>query len=90
MRGEVTEMKFFKTIIDGYIASIGTGSGLTEITEEEYSEILAVIQQKPQDTDTIGYRLKSDLTWESYEHEPSPEADPDAEEALAILLGGAV
>ena len=80
-------MRFYKKAEDGYILIIGTGTGGTEITESEYAEILTVIRNKPQETATTGYRLKEDLTWESYEKEPEPESEPDAEEALAILLG---
>ena len=81
-------MRFYKVVENGYIASIGTGNGGTEITESEYNEILTVIHNKPQATATMDYRLKTDLTWESYEKEPDPEPDPDAAEILDILLGG--
>ena len=80
-------MRHYKKAENGYILEIGTGKGGTEITESEYTEIMAVIQNRPQETPTTGYRLKADLTWESYEKEPQPEPEPDAEEALAILLG---
>lgn len=83
-------MRYYKTIDSGYILAIGTGSGGTEITESEYNEIMSVIQNRPQETETIAYRLKDDLTWESYEMEPIPESDEvDDSEALEILLGGA-
>ena len=83
-------MRYYKTIDNGYILAIGTGNGGTEITESEYNEILSVIQNHPQETETIAYRLKDDLTWESYEMEPIPESDEvDDSEALEILLGGA-
>lgn len=82
-------MKYFKKVQSGYIIYVGTGLGGTEITESEYNEIMTAIRNKPQDTETVGYRLKTDLTWESYEHEPDPEPEPTAEEALSILLGGA-
>lgn len=83
-------MRYFKTVINGYIQFISTGSGAEEITESEYNEILSVIQNKPQDTDTIGYRLKTDFTWESYEKEPEPEPEPtddDYATAGRILMG---
>lgn len=81
-------MRFFKYINDDYLLGIGTGNGGTEIAETEYNEILAVIRNKPARTETVDYRLKTDLTWEEYEHEPDPEPEPTAEEALDILLGG--
>lgn len=83
-------MRFYKNIDGGYIISIGTGNGGTEITEAEYSEILSVIRNKPQAPDGYGYRLKTDLTWETVKL-PDPEpADDDltAEEALDIIMGG--
>lgn len=81
-------MRYYKNIIDGYIINIGTGVGGTEITESEYNEILTIIKNKPARTATTDYRLKTDLTWEEYEHEPDPEPEPSAEEVLDILLGG--
>lgn len=83
-------MRFYKEIIDNYITAIGTGTGGEEITESEYDEIMAVIQNKPAETDTIKYHLKTDLTWEQYEVDPPvPSEDVDDSEALEILLGGA-
>lgn len=81
-------MRHYKQTDNGYILGIGTGLGGEEITEEEYAEILEVIRSKPADTDGIGYRLKTDLTWEPYEVEP-PEEDPELDDAevLDILLG---
>ena len=81
-------MRYYKQIDNNYILAIGTGCGGTEITESEYNEIMTVIQNKPSRTETLDYRLKTDLTWEGYEHEPDPEPEPTAYEALSILLGG--
>lgn len=76
---------------NGYILAVGKGNGGTKITEEKYNEILSVIRNKPERTGLIDYKLKTDLTWESYEIEPTPEPpdEPTPEEALEILLGGA-
>lgn len=83
-------MRYFKQVENGYITSIGTGYGGTEITEAEYTEIMTVIQNRPQETPTTGYRLKENLTWESYEKEPEPEpSEIDETEAFNILIGGA-
>lgn len=83
-------MRFYKQPDNDYILAIGTGLGGTEITESEYNEIMTAIQNKPPRTSTLDYRLKTDLTWESYEHEPDPEPEPDDSdkaEAYDILMG---
>jgi hypothetical protein len=83
-------MRYAKKTNDGYIMSIGTGNGGTEITEAEYNEILAVIHNKPAATETTDYRLREDLTWEEYPIDP-PDPDPEIDdtELLNILMGGA-
>lgn len=82
-------MRHYKIIDNGYILMIGIGNGGEEIIEEEYNEILAVILAKPQATDTTDYRLKTDLTWESFDIEPiDPEEEELTEdEVLSILMG---
>lgn len=83
-------MRYYKMLDNGYILAIGTGDGYTEITEDEYAEIMAVIQIKPARTSTTDYILREDLTWEAYEVEPEPEPDPDDSdkaEAYDILIG---
>ena len=51
-----------------------------EITESEYNDILSIIQNKPEDTDTIIYKLHADtLEYVAYDRpeEPTPiETDP--------------
>ena len=83
-------MRYYKIVENGYITAIGTGDGGTKITKTEYDAILITILEKPIESETIKYRLKNDLTWESYEVEPGPEPEPepDTDEILAILLGG--
>lgn len=84
-------MRYYKTISDGYILSIGTGAGGEEITEAEYNTIMSVIRSRPAAADGYGYRLKTDLSWELYELPvPDVDSDPDltAEEALEIIVGG--
>ena len=86
-------MRYFAQYNDsGTLLAIGTGPGGVEITESEYNEIMAVIQNRPQ-ADGKGYRLKTDLTWEEYALPPEPEPSDEDElsdaEALDILLGGA-
>ena len=83
--------RYYKQTDDVYILAIGTGYGGTEITEAEYNEIMAIIQNRPI-AEGKGHRLKADLTWEEYDLPPVVVSDDDelsAEEALDILLGGA-
>ena len=82
-------MSYFKQIHGGYITAIGVAIFGEEITSEEYSTILKVIQSKPTASDGYDYRLKTDLTWEQYELPPK-DLDPEltAEEALDIIVGG--
>ena len=85
-------MRYYKQIKDNYIASIGTGYDGDEITEQEYNEIMSVIQSCPNE-EGKGYRLCTDLTWEEYDLPPVVLSDDDelsADEAMDILLGGAV
>lgn len=83
-------MRYFEVSEDGYVLCIGTGLGGTEVTEERYNAVLSVLQNRPQETEIIGYRLKTDLTWDSYEKEPEPEpTEIDESEAFNILIGGA-
>lgn len=83
-------MRFFKLIENGYILGIGKGNIGEEIAEDEYNAIIAKLSEKPQRTETIDYRLKEDLTWESYEVEPTPpmpEPEPTSDEILDIFMG---
>ena len=86
-------MKYNKRISNGYIVSVDAVPGDSakgNITEAEYNEVLRVIQSCPNEAG-YGYRLKTDLTWEKYERiEPPVEEELTAEEALDIILGGAV
>ena len=85
-------MRFYKQTSNNYIIAIGTGAGGTEITEDEYKNIMAMIQNCPAEKGK-GYRLKTDLTWEAYDLPPDPEPSDEDElsdtQALNILLGGA-
>lgn len=86
-------MRYYAQYNDsGKLLAIGTGAGGTEISEAEYNEIMAVIQSCPQ-AEGKGYKLKADLTWEEYDLPPVVVSDDDelsADEALEILLGGAI
>ena len=74
-------MRYYKIITDGYLVAVGIGSGGTEITEAENSELLNIIRSKPVATEGYDYRLKADLTRELYELPPMPIEDEDANEA---------
>ena len=84
--------RYYKQTDDVYILAVGVGVDGMEISADEYSEILAIIQNRPIAEDK-GYRLKTDLTWEEYDLPPVPEPSDEDElsdaEALNILLGGA-
>ena len=74
---------YYKEIEDNILVAIGEskaiGENQTEITEEEYNNILPIIQNKPEDTDTIIYKLHADtLEYVAYDRpeEPVPESDP--------------
>lgn len=80
--------RYYKYVYGNYISGIGFGSGGgVEITEEEYNTILSVIRAKPARTDTTDYKLTVDLNWEPYPVDP-PSDEIDADEALAIIVGG--
>jgi hypothetical protein len=79
-------MRYYKQTDETYLIGIGTGSGGTEITAEEYASIMAVIVAKPTPPEGYDYKLTATLTWEQYEL-PIPTEDEDATEAdyLAAL-----
>lgn len=60
-------MKYYKVIEDGYITVIGENIVGEEISEEEYNNIMSVIDNRPKTREGFDYRLKEDLTWEKYE-----------------------
>ena len=80
-------MRYYKTTANGYIISIGTGNGGTEITEEEYNAIVYALQNKPEPTATTDYDLTENLEWVAYSIEPV-EDDIDDAEAFNIIFGG--
>ena len=57
-------MKYYKNIENGYIVSISTAHGQSEITADEYENILSAIKSAPQAENGYEYRLREDLTWE--------------------------
>ena len=82
-------MRKYKIVKDGYVLNVGDGLSGEEITDEEYEEILSVIQSVPTPPTGFCYRLKTDLTWEAYAIDPSdPDPDIDGAEAFDFLFGG--
>lgn len=74
----------YKQIEDNILVAIGEskaiGEGQIEMTEEEYNTILSVIQNKPEDTETIIYKLNAEtLEYEPYDRpeEPTPTEPTD-------------
>ena len=72
---------YFKHIEGNIILGIGKSEmileGFTEITEEEYNTILSVIANKPEDTETIIYKLHSDtLEYVAYDRPEEPVIEP--------------
>lgn len=83
-------MRYFKTIQNGYIQTIGTGEGGIEISGEEYKALHAVFMNRPTDAERI-YELNAEnLEWEQTGIYAGTEEELSDAEALAILLGGAV
>lgn len=82
--------RYYKQTDAVYILAVGVGVGGMEISADEYSEILSVIQNRPI-TEGKGYRLKTDLTWEAYDLPPAPEPSDEDElsdaEALNVIMG---
>lgn len=64
-------MKYYKTIENGIITMIGSGSSVhesqIEITKEEYDSLMEVIKERPVDTFESVYELK-----ETGMYEPRP------------------
>ena len=71
----------YKQIEDNILIAIGEskaiGKGQTEITAEEYNNILSVIASKPEDTETTIYKLHADtLEYVAYDRPAEPVIEP--------------
>lgn len=71
----------YKQIENNILVAIGVskalGEGQIEITEDEYNAILSVIQNKPEDTETIIYKLNAEtLEYEPYDRPEEPIIEP--------------
>ena len=80
-------MRYYKIVESGYLVVIGTGNGGAEITKEEYENILTVINEKPIAESGYDYRLKEDLTWETYELPIVEETDISSDELMTMIEG---
>ena len=97
-------MRYYKTIENNTLLAIGTGPGGVEITEEEYNALLTEIRTKADLVDSLynGEITISDVPTEWQEEiqrrvderiaaeGEADEQELSAEEALDIILGGAV
>ena len=71
----------YKQIEDNILVAIGEtkaiGENQIEISEDEYNNILSVIRSKPDDTDTIVYKLHADtLEYVGYDRPEEPVIEP--------------
>ena len=71
----------YKVIEDNILVMIGNSPilppGVTEISEDEYYNIFKIIQNKPEDTDTIIYKLHADtLEYVAYDRPEEPVIEP--------------
>ena len=71
----------YKQIEDNILTMIGEVEHISEnqveITESEYNEILSVIQNKPEDTETVIYKLHADtLEYVAYDRPEEPVIEP--------------
>lgn len=82
-------MRYYKVTDGDFIDAVGIGQGNTEITREEYLQILSVIKERPTDPAGQTYRLSTALEWQLTEL--SVDQDPEITDsaALSIIMGGA-
>lgn len=88
---------FYKTILDGFVVSIGETSGSVaepnyEITESQYNAIMELITNKPTDTEEVVYKLVADsMTYEPFEAPPiEPIEEPNNDYGLPNDLYDAI
>lgn len=81
--------QYYKTIVNGFINTIGIGTNGIAISEAEYQEVLRIVHSKPAKTATVDYMLSENMEWVPYEIEaPGEDVDLDSDEALSIIMGG--
>ena len=72
---------YYKQIEENILVAIGESKAIwknqTEITSEEYNNILSVIASKPEDTESIIYKLHADtLEYVGYDRPEEPVIEP--------------
>ena len=82
-------LRYYQTVEDGCIVSIGIGPGGEPIGAAVYEDIRARIDAAPTPPEGYGYRLRTDLRWELY---PLPEPEEEEEtldpaRALEMICG---
>lgn len=82
---------YYKTVEDNILIMIGASSAIgenqTEITSEEYNNILSVIASKPEDTDTIIYKLNAEtLEYEPYDRPEEPEPTEPTDPTIDSII----
>ena len=80
----------YKKIEENILVAIGEskaiGENQTKITSEEYNNILSIIQNKPEDTETIIYKLNAEtLEYEPYDRPEEPVIEPTDPEIDSII-----
>ena len=97
-------MRYYKRVYNDIVIAIGTGYGGTEITEAEYNALLSEIREKSAMVDKLySGEITIDEVPADWQEEiqrrvderiaaegSAEEQDISAEEALNILLGGAI
>lgn len=72
-------MRFYKTIDNQYLLTVGIGAGGEEISEAEYNQLLGIIANRPTAQEGYDYKLRTDtIKWELVE---LPPIEPEPEEA---------
>ena len=74
-------MKYFKNIIDGYIVSVSTQQGQTEISQEEYNNIISIIKTVSHE-EGYEYKLRDDLIWEKTKIDLQPMFDGEQDDIV--------
>ena len=81
---------YYKLVEDNILIAIGNipnlPPGVIGITSEEYNNILSVIASKPEDTESIIYKLHADtLEYVAYDRPEEPVIEPTDPEIDSII-----
>lgn len=84
-------MIYYKNLDGDYIFAVSIDHGKIPIDETEHNAIVSAVASAPTAPSGYTYKLRAaDLQWELVELSSEPEPELDTEEALNILLGGAI